>query len=169
MGKASSDLGRPEKCDKSELIKTIFQIAISGSTAHDQRHNEVIRTVKTLDRLMEALNREGFEFKRSSVHLHLLPRNHRTTEGKRHVTTAPVKLYKSQNSKHASHTSTKFAHASVRSIEELAAILGPAEVTFHSQDDKTRKMQTSKHQCSYTWTIRSRYLIMILLWLLKTS
>ena len=169
MGKASSDLGQPEKCDKPELIKTIFQIAISGSTAHDQRHNEVIRTVKTLDRLMEALNREGFEFKRSSVHLHLLPRNHRTTEGKRHVTTAPVKLYKSQNSKHASHTSTKFARTSVRSMEELAAILGPAEVTFHSQDDKARKMQASKHQCSYTWTIRSRYLIMILLWLLKTS
>ena len=84
------------------------------------------------------MNREGFELKRSSVYLHLLPRNHRSVEGKRNVTTAPVKLYKSQNSKHASHPSTKFARASVRSLEELAAILGPAEVTFHSQDDKTK-------------------------------
>ena len=64
------------------------------------------------------------------MYLHLLPRNHTTAEGKRHVTTAPVKLYKTQNSKRASHPSTKFARASIRSPEELAAILGPAEVTF---------------------------------------
>jgi len=138
MGKATSDLGRPEKCDKLELIKAISRIAISGSAAHDRRRNEVIRTVKTLDQLTEALNREGFELKRSSVYLHLLPRNHRTIEGKRHVSTAPVKLYKAQNSKHASHPSKKFAQASIRSLEELAAILGPAEVTFHSQDDKAK-------------------------------
>ena len=31
-----------------------------------------------------------------------------------------------------------FALASIRSLEELAAILGPAEVTFHSQDDKAK-------------------------------
>ena len=133
-----SDLGRPEKCDKSELIKAICRIAISGSAAHDRRRNEAIRAVKTLDQLTEALNREAFELKRSSVYLHLLPRNQWSIEGKRHVTTAPVKLYKSQNSKHASHPSTKFARASIRSLEELAAILSPAEVTFHSQDDKAK-------------------------------
>ena len=54
------------------------------------------------------------------------------------MTTAPFQLYKSQNSKHASHSSTKFTRASIRSLEELAAILGPAEVTFHSQDDKAK-------------------------------
>ena len=138
MIKATSDLGRPEKCDKSELIKAICRIAISGSAAHDRRRNEVVRAVKTLDQLREALNREGFELKRSSVYLHLLSRNHRSIEGKRHLTTAPVKLYKSQNSKHASHPSTKFARALIRSLEELAAILGPPEVTFHSQDDKAK-------------------------------
>ena len=52
--------------------------------------------------------------------------------------TAPVNLHKSQNSKHASYPSPKFACASIRSLEELAAILGPAEVTFHSQDDKAK-------------------------------
>ena len=93
MGKATSDLGRPEECDNSELIKAICRIAISGFAAHDRRRNEVIRAVKTLDQLTEGLNREGFELKRSSVYLHLLPRNHRSIEGKRHVTTAPVKLY----------------------------------------------------------------------------
>ena len=97
MGKAKSDLGRPERCDKSELIKAICRIAISGSTAHDRRRNEVIRTVKTLDQLEETLNRERFELKRSSLYRHSLPRNYRTIGGKRHVTIIPVKLYKSQN------------------------------------------------------------------------
>ena len=92
MVKATFDLVQPEKSDKSELIKVICRIVIAGSAAHDQRRNKVMRTVKTLDQLMEALNRKGFELKRSSVYLHLLPRNHRTTEGKRNVTTAPVKL-----------------------------------------------------------------------------
>ena len=54
------------------------------------------------------------------------------------MTTTPVKLYKSQNSKYASYPSAKFARASFRSLEELAAILGPAEVTFHSQNDKAK-------------------------------
>ena len=35
IGKATSDLGWPVKCDKSELIKVIYQIAISGSATHD--------------------------------------------------------------------------------------------------------------------------------------
>ena len=95
MGKATSDLGRPEKCDKSQLIKAICRIEISGSATHDRQRSEVIRAVKILDQLTEALNREGFEFKRSSVYIHLLPRNNRSIEGKRHVTTAPVKLKRS--------------------------------------------------------------------------
>ena len=70
----------------SELIKAICRIAIRGSATHDQRRNKVIRTVKALDHLTEALNRKGFELKRSSVYLHWLPRNHRAIEGKRYVT-----------------------------------------------------------------------------------
>ena len=94
MGKATSELGRPEKCDKPEFIKAISRIALSVSAAHKRRRNEVIRTVKTLDQLTEPLNREGFELKRSSVYLHLLPKNHRTIEGKRYMSTAPLQLYK---------------------------------------------------------------------------
>ena len=72
-GKAMSDMGQPGKCHKSELIKEICPIAISVSVVHDRRRNDVIRTVKTLDQLTEALNRERFELKCSSVYLHLLP------------------------------------------------------------------------------------------------
>ena len=68
----------------------------------------------------------------------MLPKNSRTIEGKRHVYTGPVKLFKGQNSKHASHVSTKFARSSIKALEEIATILGPEEVVFHSMDDKAK-------------------------------
>ena len=68
----------------------------------------------------------------------MLPKNSRTIEGKRHVYTAPVKLFKAQNSKHASHVSTKFARSSIKALKEIATILGPEEVVFHSMDDKAK-------------------------------
>ena len=80
----------------------------------------------------------GYTLKRSAVYPHLLPRNAKTREGKRHVTTAPVKLISTKNSKHQSHQSTKFAKATINGLEELAGLLGPGEVTFHSQDNKAK-------------------------------
>ena len=68
----------------------------------------------------------------------MLPKNSRTIEGKRHAYTAPVKLFKAQNSKHASHVSTKFARSSIKALEEISIILGPEEVVFHSMDDKAK-------------------------------
>ena len=120
------------------MNEAICRIAIPGSAAHERRRNEVIRTVKSLDQLTEALHQEGYDLKRSSVYLHLLPKNSRTIEGKRHVYTAPVKLFKAQNSKHASHVSTRFARSSIKALEEIATILGPEEVVFHSMDDKAK-------------------------------
>ena len=64
----------------------------------------------------------SFESRRFRVETHLslpLPKNHRTIEGKKHRATAPVKLYKAQSSKHASHPSKKFAQAIIRSLEKL--------------------------------------------------
>ena len=98
----------------------------------------MIRTVKSLDRLTEALNHEGYDLKYSTIYLHLLPKNSRTMEGKRHLRTALVKLYKSQNSKRSAHVSTKFAISSIRAFEEIAANSGPEDVAFHSLDDKAK-------------------------------
>ena len=91
-----------------------------------------------MDQLTEALNREGYSLKRSSVYIRLLPRNSITKEGKRHVTTAPVKLISAKNSKHQNHPCTNFAKATINALEELAGLLCPREVTFHSQDDKAK-------------------------------
>ena len=82
------------------------------------------------------MNREGYSLKRLSVYLRLFPRNPITKEGKRHVTMAPVKLISAKNSKHRNHACTNFAKATINALEELAGLVGPREVTFHSQEDK---------------------------------
>lgn len=48
------------------------------------------------------------------------------------VVTAPVKL------KHQSHPCIKFARATINTLEELAGLLGPGDVTFHSQNEKDK-------------------------------
>ena len=68
----------------------------------------------------------------------MLPRYACSKEGKRHVTMAPVKLALAQNNQHANHESTKFARPTIHTMEEIAGILGPQQVTFHSQDDKAK-------------------------------
>ena len=98
----------------------------------------MMRTVKSLDQLTEALNHEGYDLKRSTIYLHLLPKNSRTIDGERHICTVSVKLYKSQNSKRSARVCTKSATSSVRALEETAAILGQQENTFHSMDDKAK-------------------------------
>ena len=107
-------------------------MVISGSPVHEGRWSEITPTVKTLNQLTEALNRESYNFKRLSVYLWLLPENDRKREGKWNVVTAPVKL------KHQSHPCIKFARATINTLEELAGLLGPGDVTFHSQNEKDK-------------------------------
>ena len=120
-----------------ELITAISRIATSGSAAHERHQSEIIWTVKTLHQLTKALNRNN-NLKRSSVYLCPLPKNGRTREGKQNVTTAPVNLISVKNSKHQIHPGTKFARPTINALEELAGLLGPGHVTFHSQDDKAK-------------------------------
>ena len=91
-----------------------------------------------MDQLTKALNREGYSLKRVSVYLRLLPRNSITKEGKQHVIPTPVKLISAKNSKDQNHLCTNFAKATINALEELAGLVGPREVTFHSQDDKAK-------------------------------
>ena len=75
---------------------------------------------------------------RSSLYLRLLLKDSTTTEGKRHVTTAPVKLAQPDNSLHKAHPDSLFAKAALNNLEETDTTLGSEEVTFHSQEDKCR-------------------------------
>jgi hypothetical protein len=138
-GKTEISRGRPQKVlDEDDLIAAIINIAMTGSASDEKRRTEMICSVKTLDDLTEELRKQGFNLSRSSVYLRLLPNRSLSNEGKRHVKTAPVKLIRAQNSEHASHVDTKFAKSTLNALEEIASILGPKEVTFHSQDDKAR-------------------------------
>ena len=67
FGKTVISPGAPQKVNHVELIAAIARIAIWGSAAHDRRRNEVIRSVKTLDQLTEALQNDGYNLQRSSV------------------------------------------------------------------------------------------------------
>ena len=66
------------------------------------------------------------------------PRNSITKEGKGHMRTDPFKLISAKNSKHQNHPSTNFAKTTSNALEEFAGLLGPREVTFHSQDDRAK-------------------------------
>lgn len=120
-------------------MKTIIDIVTHGSAADDKRRTETIRSIKTLGELTKALTIDfGFNISRSGVYLRLIPRRVDSTEGKRHITTVPVKLIRAQNDAHSKHVDAKFASATIHYLEEIASLLGPKEVFFISQDDKAR-------------------------------
>lgn len=132
-------IGRPSVTeDQPDLLKTIVDIATYGCAADERRQTETIRSVKTLDELVNAIQSVGFNISRSGVYLRLLPKCHDTTEGKRHINTVPVKLTKAQTEAHKEHIDSLFARATIKNLEEIASVLGPQEVCFISQDDKAR-------------------------------
>ena len=94
-------------------------------------------TDKILYQLTEALNKESYSLKRSSVYLILLARNSITKEGKQHVATAPVKLISAKNSKHQNHPCTNFAKATINALEELAGLRGPCDIPFTKQQGQS--------------------------------
>ena len=138
MGKLFKQ-SRDEKREapKKELIAIFSRIAISGSAAHERHWSEIKRIDKTLYQLTEALNRESYSLKRSSVYLILLARNSITKEGKQHVAMAPVKLISAKNSKHQNHPCTNFAKATINALEELAGLLGPCDIPFTKQQGQS--------------------------------
>lgn len=131
--------GRPAKeIDQPELLKTIVEIAMHGSAAHNKRREEIYRSIKTLPQLQVALKDAGFQISRSATYLRLLPRRSDSLEGKRHVTTVPVRLAKARNDLHAQHPDTAFAATTIDYLLELASLLRPKQTTLISQDDKAR-------------------------------
>jgi hypothetical protein len=86
----------------------------------------------TLDDLTSQLNKDGFNVKRSAVYLRLQPKMSNNSEGKRHITTVPVRLIRAQNDHHIKHPDGIFCAGTIRRLEELASALGHDEVLFIS-------------------------------------
>ena len=125
--------GRPRHPDNEELLKTIVDLSMHGSSADERRRTEIIRSCRTLDDLHDALLERGYQISRSATYLRLIPRRSNTIEGRLHVATAPVKLAKAQADNHKSHPDTGFCTASIRNVEALSSVLGQQEVAFLSQ------------------------------------
>lgn len=131
--------GRPRlEEDQPELLNVIKEIAIHGSATHDRRRTDEIRSCRTVSDLQKALELRGYSISRSATYLRCLPKCSRTNQGKRHVVTVPVRFVKAKNDLHKSHPDSKFCTSTIRNGESLASLLGPDQVGFISQDDKSR-------------------------------
>ena len=136
--KLRAGVGRPSiECDQPEIMKTILEIATVGAACGDRRRDDLYRTVKTLDDLHKAVADLGFTVSRSALYLKLLPRDGKTTEGKRHISTVPVKLIRPQNDLRKKHPDRMFAAETAGSCDKIDAVLGPQACVFVAQDDKS--------------------------------
>ena len=68
----------------------------------------------------------------------LIPANSLHHDGRKHVSTVPVKLTKPQNDARKSHPDRYFARSIVHQVEEFAGLFAPSSVFMLSQDDKAR-------------------------------
>ena len=84
----------------------------------------------SLDELTKQLNDDGFNIHSGGVYLRLIPRRSSSLEGKRHVTTVPIKLIRDQDQ--------KLCVSTIKHLEEISSTLVPNEVCFISQYDKAR-------------------------------
>ena len=131
--------GRPRlETDQPELLSTIVRIVQSTSTADDRRRTECLRTITTLDDLMGELHKLGHRLSRSATYLRLMPRRGNTSEGKRHVSTVPVKLLKPESSLRKKNADRMYAKSFIDDMFEVARLFGPQACTFMSNDDKAR-------------------------------
>ena len=133
----SKDLpGNPRiECDQPNILEQILKIAEIGAACSDRRRDNTVRTVRTLDQLKLELDKLGFQVSRSGIYLKLLPRDPKSIEGRRHVSTVPVKLTKPQNNLRKGHKDRIFARETCFAVDKIAATLGPEACTFLSQDD----------------------------------
>lgn len=163
FSKPRSTAGRPPITElQPALLETIINIAMHGSAADERRRSEALRSCLTLDDLHNNLISLGFQISRTGTYLHLMPRSYKTTEGKRHFRTVPVKLSKPQSDLHKSHIDGEFCTSTIRNLEPLASLLGPDQVFTLSQNDKARVplgLPAVKKQCPILMHMEYRVLL----------
>lgn len=131
--------GRPRlEESQSDLLKTIVDLAMFGASAEERRRCEIVCGCRTLTDLHPRLTELGFTISRSGTYIRLLPNRYNTYEGKRHVVTVPIKLTRPEADHHKAHQDQQFCTSTIRTLETVASIQGPSQVSFISQDDKTR-------------------------------
>ena len=97
----------------------------------------MVRTVKTLDDLTNAVHSLGYIVSRSALYLRLLPCSQTSIQGRKHVSTLPVKLVRPQNDLRRKHPDRMFCSESSKAADAIAKYLGPKACLYISQDDKS--------------------------------
>ena len=97
----------------------------------------MVRTVKTLDDLTNAVHSLGYIVSRSALYLRLLPRSQTSIQGRKHVSTLPVKLVRPQNDLRRKHPDRMFCSESSKAADAIAKYLGPKACLYISLDDKS--------------------------------
>lgn len=132
-------IGRPRiEVENPELLSAIMNIVEATSASDPRRRCETLRSVTTLDDLHAELIKRGTQISRSATYLRLIPKRGNTLEGKRHVSTVPVKLLRPENSLRKTNVDRMFAKSFVDDIFSVAKLFGPDAVLFLSNDDKAR-------------------------------
>ena len=88
-----------------------------GCGTDDRRRSELIRSVLTLDELVTELEKMGSLLSRRGVYLRLIQRQINSHQGKRHITTVPVKLCRASNDKRSKNLDRWFAAKSMQHAE----------------------------------------------------
>ena len=134
---SSEKIGRPVYSKNDGLLEAIKEVALGGCGADDRRRSEIIRSVRTLDDLCDELKKMGYnDISRTALYFRLIPRRSDTREGKRHVTTVPVRLCRASNDQRSKNPDRWFAAKIMEQGEELASLFGPSLANFIGQDDK---------------------------------
>ena len=127
--------GRPNVEKYAPGLHAIIQdIVNAGCCADPRRRSEIIHCVNTTDELKSELDKRGYHLSRSATYLRFMPKDPTTNQGKKHVHTVPVRIFKPQNDEHKSHPSTRFCRADDRTLKEFASYLGMLHYnTFRQQ------------------------------------
>ena len=82
--------------------------------------------------------KDGYELSRSALYLRLLPRQHNTKEGKRHVNSVPVKIRHTKNNLRKKHADANFIFVTKEYLKNTATMFGPDSVLALSIDGKAK-------------------------------
>ena len=115
-----------------DLHKVIVALATATAGADSRRRTDILDSCQTLDDLRAAL------LSRSALYLRLVPWRTNTSEGKRHVTTVPVKIRRAKNNLRSRHQDSDFTFPTKDYLKSIASFYGSESVFVLSVDDKAK-------------------------------
>ncbi|CAF0952093.1 unnamed protein product [Adineta ricciae] len=119
-----------------DLIQTIEEIARVGGAIEVNPRLLNVTPCTSLDNLRVKVKERGFEIRRSSTFYRLIPSGMFSDDGKRHLTSEPVRLRKLQGIEQTKHEDCHFVTATLQHIKDLAGTFGNECVFYFIQDRK---------------------------------